>query len=105
MYPMQSFLQMMEDRIRRLEDRALLAERELQIVKESFAQIRPVQIGAVHYKVQELTVSELSGTLNVGLTALSDPSQLESLINKNGEETSENKVTFQHLQNETEVEP
>lgn len=34
----------------------------------------------VTYKVQELAVHDLSGTLNIGLTALSDPKQLENWI-------------------------
>jgi spore germination protein PC len=93
----QTYLQMMEQRIRNLEDRALLAEKELRDLKESFQHIKPVNIDSINYKVQELVVSDLSGTLHVGLTALTDSAQLEKWMqqHESGEE-----VKLENLQSE-----
>lgn len=101
MYPLQlqTILQFMEQRIRSLEDRALMAEKELQHLKESIQKCKPVHIDAINYKVQELAVSDLSGTLNIGLTALSDPKQLEEWIEQNGKKENQQTV-FENLQNE-----
>lgn len=100
MYSYHAFLQQMEQRIRSLEDRALLAEKEVQTLKESIAQLKPVHIGSIQYKVQELSVSELSGTLNVGLTSLADPDQVESWLGKDGGSEGSKPVHMEHLQNE-----
>jgi len=89
MYPLQTYLQLLEQRLRQLEDRALLAEAELRELKEAFARVKPVHIGSVNYKVQELTVSDLSGALNIGLTAMSDPEQLERWIREGRSDAAE----------------
>ncbi|GGG09874.1 spore germination protein GerPC [Paenibacillus abyssi] len=75
-----AYLRLMEGRIRQLEDKLLLVENESQQLKKALQQIKPVHIENISYKVQELTVQELSGTLNIGLTALSDPEQLEKWL-------------------------
>jgi len=105
MYNYYTLIQHMEQRIRSLEDRVLLAEREVQALRESMMQLRPVQIGSVQYKVQELSVSELSGTLNVGLTSLADPKQLEELLGDSGESNGGHSVQLEHLQKESGLAP
>jgi len=105
MYNYHALIQHMEQRIRGLEDRVLLAEREVQALRESITQLRPVQIGSVQYKVQELSVSELSGTLNVGLTSLADPKQLEDLLSASGESNGGQSVQLEHLQKESGMAP
>jgi spore germination protein PC len=99
----QAYFQMMEQRIRSLEDRCLIAERELQTMKENLKQLRPVHIDAINYKVQELAVQELSGTLNVGLTALSDAQQLESWL-KQSDAGDDKNIVMENLQNELQSE-
>lgn len=49
-------------------------------LKEQMAALKPVTVENVNYKIQDLHVKELSGTLHVGLTALSDAEQLENML-------------------------
>lgn len=53
-------------------------------LKEEISNIKPVTIENVNYKIQELSVQELSGTLLVGLTALSDAEELKNLLSEKG---------------------
>lgn len=103
MYNYHAYLQMLEQRVRQLEDRALLAEKEVRDLKEAFQRIKPINIEAINYKVQELAVSDLSGTLNVGLTALADPEQLQQWLHQ-GEGGSGGGVTLENLQHPQEGE-
>lgn len=63
-----------------VEERFVRLEEENRKLKEMIAGIRPLQIDNITYKVQELHVRELSGTLNIGLTALADSKQLEKWL-------------------------
>lgn len=103
MYNYYAYLQMLEQRVRQLEDRALLAEREVKELKEAFQRIKPVNIEAINYKVQELAVSDLSGTLNIGLTTLADPEQLQRWLDQ-GEESSGGEMKLENLQTSQEGE-
>lgn len=49
-------------------------------LKEQLEQIKPIHIENVNYKIQELAVKDLKGTLNIGLTALTDEGQLKKVI-------------------------
>jgi sugar-specific transcriptional regulator TrmB len=73
-------VRLLERQLRELEDRIRQAEDELRELKAEAARVRPIHIEAVNYKVQELVVSELSGTLHVGLTALTDSKSLEKIV-------------------------
>jgi predicted RNase H-like nuclease (RuvC/YqgF family) len=77
-----AYMRMMDERIRRLEDRLLQLETESRQLEKTLRELKPIHIDSINYKVQELSVRDLSGTLNIGLTALSDPEQLERLINQ-----------------------
>lgn len=101
MYNYHAYLQMLEQRVRQLEDRALLAEREVKELKEAFGRIKPVNIEAINYKVQELAVKDLSGTLNIGLTALSDPEQLQQWL-RQGEDGEGGEMKLENLQHPSE---
>jgi len=90
-------VRMLEDQLRGLEERLRLAEDELRELKAEAAKARPIHIEAINYKVQELVVSELSGTLHVGLTALTDSKALEKIAG--GGEA----VTLENLTNESGV--
>ena len=88
-------VRLLEHQLRELEERIRQAEEELRALKEEAAKVRPIRIEAINYKVQELVVSELSGTLHVGLTALTDSKSLEKIVG--GGET----VTMENLTNES----
>ncbi|WP_274363482.1 spore germination protein GerPC [Paenibacillus thermotolerans] len=102
MYNYHAYLQMLEHRVRQLEDRALLAEKEVKDLKEALQKIKPVNIEAINYKVQELAVRDLSGTLNIGLTALSDPEQLQQWLHQGEGDSSGGEVTLENLQHTQE---
>ncbi|MEW9051604.1 MAG: spore germination protein GerPC [Neobacillus sp.] len=53
-------------------------------LKEEIKNIKPITIENINYKIQDLSVQELSGTLLVGLTALSEAEELKKLLTENG---------------------
>lgn len=59
-------------------------EEENQQLKEEIENIKPITIENINYKIQDLSVQELSGTLLVGLTALSEAEELQKLLQENG---------------------
>lgn len=67
-----------------VEERLVRLEAENRKLKEALEaalqQTKPLHIDHITYKVQELHVRDLTGTLNIGLTALADPKQLESWL-------------------------
>ena len=73
-------VRLLEHQLRELEERIRKVEEELRALREEIARERPIRIEAINYKVQELVVSELSGTLHVGLTALTDSKSLEKIV-------------------------
>jgi len=79
------YLRFLENRVRQLEERMARLEGTVQILERLLRQLKPVHIDNIHYKIQELHLRDLSGTLNVGLTALTDPKQLEEWLKKQPE--------------------
>lgn len=79
------------------EQRLVRLEEENRTLKEMIERIRPLHIGNITYKVQELHVKELSGTLNIGLSAFADPEQLEKWLAKQ-EQTAENPLEDAEVQ-------
>ncbi|MBD0384081.1 spore germination protein GerPC [Paenibacillus sedimenti] len=69
--------QLLEQEIRRLKENSELDSMKL---KEQLEQIKPIHIENINYKIQELAVKDLKGTLNIGLTALTDEEQLKKII-------------------------
>jgi uncharacterized coiled-coil protein SlyX len=77
----------LERRIAALEHRLAAQESNAGRMAEEIRelkQVKPVHIENITYKVQELAVRDLSGTLNIGLTALSDPAMLEKWLSEAG---------------------
>jgi spore germination protein PC len=72
-YPYPDYFLRLEQRIRQLEE-------ENQTLKEQVKQIKPIHIENINYKIQELNVKELKGTLNIGMTALTDPDEVKKWI-------------------------
>lgn len=68
----------LEYRMQQLEQKAADISREME--KESDR--RQVHIDNVVFKIQELAVKDLSGSLNIGLSALADPEQIEQWVNQ-----------------------
>ncbi len=57
------------------------------MLQEQVEQIKPLHIENINYKIQELVVKELKGTLNIGMTALSDPKEIQKWLQEaEGEE-------------------
>lgn len=79
-YQYYQHMQMLEQRVRNIETNQLNLEQENARLKSQLERIKPVHIENINYKIQELTVKELKGTLNIGLTALTDEDQLKSMI-------------------------
>ncbi|WP_026672041.1 spore germination protein GerPC [Alkalihalobacterium bogoriense] len=55
-------------------------EKENEQLKEKVENINPITIENINYKIQELTVEELSGNLMIGMTALGEVDDLKKLI-------------------------
>lgn len=60
----------------RLADKLSKLEQENKQLAQKLSEVRPIRIDAIHYKVQELSVHELSGTLNIGLSALTSSEEI-----------------------------
>ena len=59
-------------------------EEENQELKDKIENMKPITIENINYKIQDLSVQELSGTLLVGLTSLTDAEELKKLLTENG---------------------
>jgi hypothetical protein len=73
------FLQM-EEAIAELQSELAALESENKQIRKKMADIKPIHIENLNYKIQELGVQELKGTLNIGMTALSDAEQIQKII-------------------------
>ncbi|WP_171016987.1 spore germination protein GerPC [Pseudalkalibacillus caeni] len=69
-----------------LQKRLKQVEEENDKLKSEIQNIKPIVIENINYKIQELNVKELSGTLNIGMSGELDPENLGSLFD--GEEES-----------------
>lgn len=69
-YPPHDYFHKLEERLRQL-------EQENEQLKDKISHLHPVHVENITYKVQELHVEHLTGTLNIGLTALSDAEQIK----------------------------
>lgn len=75
------FFQYLEQRLRALEEEQAKLREEIEACNKK----DPIHIENIHYKIQELTVRELKGTLNIGMTALSDPKEIERWLQHDSE--------------------
>ncbi|EGL82731.1 hypothetical protein CathTA2_1739 [Caldalkalibacillus thermarum TA2.A1] len=72
--------------IQHLEERLQKLEKDNEELKQKLENIKPVHIENINYKIQELVVQELSGTLNIGLTAEADAEEIQRWFNGDGKE-------------------
>ncbi|GGA50990.1 hypothetical protein GCM10007416_25200 [Kroppenstedtia guangzhouensis] len=70
------------DRINRLEQEMETLRKENEELKRQMDAIQPVTIESLVYKIQELNVQTLSGTLNVGFTTQAEGETVNELIGK-----------------------
>ncbi|SMO75639.1 spore germination protein GerPC [Melghirimyces algeriensis] len=70
------------DRINRLEQEMEELRSENEQLRKKVDSIQPLSIEQLVYKIQELNVQTLSGTLNVGLTTQGDGENITDLIEK-----------------------
>ncbi len=74
-----------QDFQRQSEVKFKLLKEENEKLKEVINGIKPIHIENINYKIQELDVKELSGTLNIGMTALDDPEKIKQWIQDSDE--------------------
>ncbi len=87
------------DKIFQLEKRMAQLEEENKEIKEKLVSMKPVHIEAINYKIQELVVKELKGTLNIGMTGITDPQQLAEWINASSDKEEEmEQVTMANME-------
>ncbi|PTM56416.1 spore germination protein GerPC [Desmospora activa] len=68
------------DRLNRMEQEMERLRQENTELKKQIESLQPVTIERLEYKIQELSIQTLSGTLNIGLTTHGDGQGLERLI-------------------------
>nr|WP_232345502.1 spore germination protein GerPC [Paenactinomyces guangxiensis] len=78
--------------MQKLEKEISKLKKENKELKDKVEAVRPVSIDKVEYKIHELHVDTLSGTLNVGLTANGDEASMGEVIDKIVEEHRSNVV-------------
>src|SRR5690606_27336783 len=92
-----NFWQHLEQRLRYLEESNIRLDKENKKLQEQIEQIKPIHIENINYKIQELVVKELSGTLNIGMTGFTDPQELAKWVSE--ETTSEeNEINLRDLE-------
>lgn len=101
-YPYPDFFQNLEHRLKELEENNERLHNENQQLKQQLEQIKPIHIENINYKIQELVVRELTGTLNIGMTALSDPNEIKKWFSESESEGNEEEVVLEDLIQENE---
>ncbi|WP_418200462.1 spore germination protein GerPC [Alkalihalobacterium sp. APHAB7] len=93
-----NFYQLFEE----LKEKVEKVEEENEELKEKLGDLQPINIENINYKIQELAVEDLSGTLNIGITALTDPENLKKLLKDfegiNVNDVEENEMEMEELE-------
>lgn len=80
MYYNYEFFQELEQRLFQLEQSNQKLTQENKQLKQKVDAIKPIHIENINYKIQELVVRELKGTLNIGMSGITDPKELSKWI-------------------------
>ncbi|WP_078429309.1 spore germination protein GerPC [Alkalihalobacterium alkalinitrilicum] len=75
--------------LKQLEQRIRALEQENEELKHQLDEVRPIVIENINYKIQEINVQELKGTLNIGWSgeaSIDDVSNMIGEVNENTEE-------------------
>ena len=75
-------LDWMDQRLKYLEQEIRRLQQENRQLKEAIEQLKPMHIEKIEYKIHELHVETLSGTLNIGLTANGEDVGVGEIIEK-----------------------
>jgi predicted RNase H-like nuclease (RuvC/YqgF family) len=75
-----NYFENLEHRFKELEEQHRELNEENKKLKDYVENLKPVHIENINYKIQELIVRELKGTLNIGLTSLTDADELKKLL-------------------------
>ncbi|WP_209124777.1 spore germination protein GerPC [Alkalihalobacillus sp. BA299] len=78
--------------LKQLEQRIRTLEEENLALKKKLDEVRPIVIENINYKIQEINVDELKGTLNIGWSGeatVDDVSKMIGEVNENTEEESD----------------
>jgi predicted RNase H-like nuclease (RuvC/YqgF family) len=75
-----NYFENLEHRLKELEEQHRELNEENEKLKDYVQKLKPVHIENINYKIQELVVRELKGTLNIGLTSLTDADELKKLM-------------------------
>ncbi|MDN4595033.1 spore germination protein GerPC [Polycladomyces subterraneus] len=86
------------DRINQLQQEIENLKEENEQIRKQLASIQPVTIERMEYKIQELRVETLSGTLNVGLSAHGDEQTLSKIIDQMKDNDNEDSVNMGDLE-------
>jgi regulator of replication initiation timing len=79
-----------------MEQKVAALKEESQRLTERLDSMKTIQIENINYKIQELTVKELKGTLNIGMTALTDENEIRKWLNGSG---ADGEIQFQDMEN------
>src|SRR5699024_12283373 len=70
------------DRLNQLEQEIEDLKQENQELRQKIGSIQPLQVDSIQYKVQELHVENLNGTLDIGLNIQADDENIAQMIEK-----------------------
>ncbi|MCK6255359.1 hypothetical protein M1K46_23665 [Fictibacillus sp. WQ 8-8] len=68
--------------LQQLQQQIIELQHENQTLREALNNIKPINIENINYKIQELHVKELKGTLNIGLTGEAHLEDMETIIDE-----------------------
>ncbi|MGG1572619.1 spore germination protein GerPC [Fictibacillus sp. NRS-1165] len=66
--------------LQQLQQQIIELQHENHTLREALNNIKPINIENINYKIQELHVKELKGTLNIGLTGEAHLEDMETII-------------------------
>ncbi|WP_062239236.1 spore germination protein GerPC [Fictibacillus sp. FJAT-27399] len=84
--------------LQQLQQQIIELQHENQTLREALNNIKPINIENINYKIQELHVKELKGTLNIGLTGEAHLEDMETIIDEIQQEAAHQ----QHHQDDQE---
>jgi predicted nuclease with TOPRIM domain len=101
-HPYQHYLQI-EQRLQQMEEEVKKLKEENSELGERLDKIKPINIENINYKIQELVVNELKGTLNIGMTGITDPKEIGKWLNQDEEEQAdEAEIQFHNMNQDSE---
>lgn len=66
--------------LQQIQERLFKLEEENKELKKQIQEIKPIVIENINYKIQEINVEELKGTLNIGWTGEADAKEVSKMV-------------------------